>query len=601
MPSLLRRALRRVRARPLWLVYDDAYERTLPGVPLDPRRADRILAFLSDAGTTRRGAVQRPDPVSIEAILRVHARAYVESLDRPDVVSAILGVEVRDPERQAALDLQRLQTGGTVLAARLAHRTGRIAANLGGGFHHAEPNRGMGFCLLNDVAIAIRHLRHYGFAGRVLVVDLDLHDGNGTRAVFRDDPSVYTFSIHNADWGPTDGVATTALALGAGVDDHTYLNALRETLPVVVDRHRPEFVVYVAGADPAQDDRIGDWNISEPGLLARDRFVFDTIQRGVGAVPCVIVLGGGYGGRAWRYAARCLAWLAIGEELEPPDELDQILRRFRRLKTVLAAPARDGPEEKGWGLTADDLAAVAPGTTRAPRLLDRFSAFAVELSLERAGILGALRVEGFRHPIVILDRHSPLGETLRVFGDHERRELLIELRLTRSRQAVKGMDVLYAEWLLVQNPHAKFSDANPRLPGQSYPGLGLLKEVVAWLVVICETLGLDGLAFTPGAYYMAVLGRHHMRFLDPDAQGRFLALRSALGGLTLVEAERALAEGHVRDAAGRPVRWIPTMQVYPVSERLRARVDSPAYDAAVQSACDTARFRLAMSEAKRET
>lgn len=591
MPSRLRRLVRRVRAKPLWLVYDDAYERRLPGVPLDPRRADRILAFLSDEGLIRRRAVRRPDPVSLDAILRVHARAYVESLDRADVVSGILGVEVRDPERQAALDLQRLATGGTVLAARLARRSRRIAVNLGGGFHHAAPDRGMGFCLLNDVAIAIRHLRHYGFEGRVLVIDLDLHDGNGTRAVFRDDPSVYTFSIHNADWGPTDGVATTALALGSGTGDQAYLDAVRGHLPPVLDRHRPEFVFYVAGGDPAEDDRIGDWNVSEQGMLERDRFVIDTTRRTVGPVPFVMVLGGGYGGRAWRYPARFLAWLTGGGVLDPPDELDEILARFRRLKSALAVPA-PVEDEQGWGLTDADLAAVAPGAMRAPRLLERFSTFAVELSLERAGILGALRAVGFRHPLVALDRGSPLGETLRVFGDPQRRDLLIELRVTRSRRAVQGMDVLYAEWLLLQNPRAAFSDANPRLPGQTHPGLGLLQEVVGWLVVICETLGLDGLAFTPGAYYMAVLGRHHMRFLDPEAQGRFLALRAVLRGLTLGDAERALAEGRVVDDAGHPVAWTPSMQVYPVTEPLRALVEGDAYEVAAQAACTAARYHL---------
>ncbi len=591
MLSRIRRFVRRLRAGRDWIVYADAYEHTLPGVPLDAGRADRILAFLTDEGIVRRRAIVQPRTATLEAILRVHTRAYVESLDRTETMTEIFGVPVNDAERQGALDYQRLATGGTVLAARLAWRTGRLAANLGGGYHHAGRERGMGFCLINDVAVAIAHLRQYGFAGRILVVDLDLHDGNGTREIFRDDPTVHTLSIHNAAWGPEEGAATTSIALGDGVDDATYLDALRAALPPILDQHRPTFVFYNAGADPAADDRIGNWRITEGAMLERDRFVLQATRRVVGNVPCVMVLGGGYGGHAWRYPARFLARHMTGVAVEPPDELAMILRRFRRLKTTLAATGQPPPDD--WGLTAEDLVGVAPGVVRAPRLLDAFSSFAIELSLERAGILGALRARGFPQPAVAIDRNSPLGETIRVFGDPGHAALLLELRVTRSRRVVPGMEVLYVEWLLLQNPRESFSEHNPQLPGQTHPGLGLLKEVVGWLVILCELLKLDGLAFTPAEYYMAVLGRHHMRFLDPAAQGRFLALRRALGSLSLAAASDALATGRVVDGAGHAVMWMPSVQVFPVSDRLHAAVEGETYDAKVRGACDAAAYRLA--------
>jgi len=593
MFSRLRRFVRRLRAGRDWIVYADAYDHTLPGVPLDAARADRILAFLTDERIVAPRAIARPRTATLEAILRIHTRAYVESLDRPETMTEIFGVPVNDAERQGALDYQRLATGGTVLAARLAWRTGRFAANLGGGYHHAGRERGMGFCLINDVAIAIAHLRHYGFTKPVLVVDLDLHDGNGTREIFRDDPTVHTFSIHNTAWGPEDGVATTSIALGDDVDDRTYLDALRAALPPVLEEHRPGFVFYNAGADVAADDRIGNWRISDAAIRERDRFVVEATRRAVGDVPCVMVLGGGYGGHAWRYPARFLAWHMTGTAVEPPDELAMILRRFRRLKTTLAATGQPRPDN--WGLTAEDLVGVAPGVVRAPRLLDAFSSFAIELSLERAGILGALRARGFAEPAVVIDRNSPLGETIRVFGDSAHTALLIELRVTRSRRAVPGMEVLYVEWLLLQNPREAFSEHNPQLPGQTHPGLGLLKEVVGWLVILCEMLGLDGLAFTPAEYYMAVLGRHHMRFLDPAAQGRFIALRRALASLSLAEASDALATGRVVDDGGNAVRWTPAVQVYPVSTRLHAAVEGDVYDAKVREACDAAAFELVSS------
>jgi hypothetical protein len=423
----------------------------------------------------------------------------------------------------------------------------------------------MGFCLLNDVAVAIAHLRHYGFGRPVLVVDLDLHDGNGTRAAFATDPSVHTFSIHNADWEPAGGVASTAIALGTGVDDATLLAALRESLPPVIRAHRPEFLLYVAGTDPAEDDRLGDWRLTAPGLLARDRFVIEEVRRLDPGIPIVVALAGGYGREAWRYTARFAAWLARGTAVEPPDDLDLILRRAR--ESDLPRGASDD-----WGLTHADLLEVVPGSG-APRVLGGFSDLAIELSLEQTGLLEAVRQRGFRNPVVTVDTGSGLGETIRLFGDDERRELLMELRINRNKRVVPGMEVLYVEWLKLQNPRATFAPAQGRLPGQDHPGLGLLREVVAWLVRVCETLGLDGLAARPAQYYMAALSRKHMTFLEPQARARFEALYHALAGLPLPQAEAALAADRVVDETERPVRWEPALQVYPVSERLKQLVE----------------------------
>lgn len=562
---LLRRALRRLRPARLWVVYHDGYAQSLSGVPLDPERGARVLAFLREERLVRPEAVTRPRPASLEALLRVHTPEHIASLDRVDVVSQAMGVPVSDAERQAALDQQRLATGGTLRAVRLALRTGRPALNLGGGFHHATPTQGMGFCLINDVAVAIAHARRYGFDGPILVVDLDLHDGNGTRAAFASDPTVHTFSIHNADWEPRGGVANTAIALGGGVHDEAFHAVLREALPPVVAAHRPALAIYVAGADPAEDDRMGDWRLSADGLLARDRFVVEALHRHGGDVPLVVVLAGGYGGDAWRYTARFAAWLARGVVVEPPDRLELHLRRVRG--SALPRNADDG-----WGLTDSDLFPAVGGGTGRTRVLGVFSRHAVELSLEQVGMLDAVRARGFAQPSVTVDQGSGLGETIRLFGDAEHNELLMELRVNRSKREVPGMEVLYIEWLMLQNPRRPFTGAAPPLPGQEHPGLGLLRDVVVWLVRVCETLNLDGLAARPAQYYMAALSRRLMTFLDPAAQGRFDALHRALSGLPLPRAEAALAAGRVVDGDGTPVTWEPALQVYPVSDRLAALV-----------------------------
>jgi acetoin utilization deacetylase AcuC-like enzyme len=562
------RLLRRLRPNRIWLVHDPGYAQTIPRIPLDPERGERIATFLREERLVALGAVARPRPVSVREILRVHPSDYVASLDRTDVVSQAVGVPLTDVERQRVLDQQRLVTGGTIRAVELTQRTRLPAVNLGGGLHHATPTQGMGFCLINDIAIAVTHARDRGFRGRVLVVDLDLHDGNGTRAAFAEDPTVFTFSIHNAHWEPQGGVASTALALGSAVGDDALMDALRSSLPDVVASHEPRLVVYVAGTDPAEDDRMGDWRITAAGMLARDRFVIDTVRRHDPLMPIAVVLAGGYGRGAWRYSARFLAWLAGGRPIEPPDDLELTVQRYRRTSLTR--------EDSGdWGLTEQDLFAVVPGAGPGTRVLGAFSRHAIEVSLEEVGILEIVRRRGYPSPSVEIAFDSGTGELIRLYGDADRTLLLMELRVSRNRRLVPGMEVLYVEWLLLQDPQRAFSALEPRLPGQAHPGLGMLREVVAWIVLLCERLELDGLASAPSQYYMAVLGRHHLRFLSADAQARFAALQGLLAGRPLPEAEGLLAAGRVVNAeTGEVVRWEPAVTVLPISGRLRTLLRS---------------------------
>ena len=592
--------LRRTLARPAAVfVYHANYARTVAGVPIDPARADEILAFLLDRGLIRRRDVSPPVPASLENLLRVHTPVYLESIQDPAILTGIFGSPVRPEEVQQIIDLQRLCVGGTIQATRLALGLGRvggaggahpIAVNLKGGLHHAAPARGMGFCVFNDVAVAIRRLRARGFAEPVLVIDLDLHDGNGTRTVFAEDPTVYTLSIHNHAWDEAPATAATSIALGEGVTDDVYLAAVRDALPPVLAAHRPGLVVYIAGCDPAADDRLGDWQVTPAGMLERDRFVVEQV-RGDGRrrrTPLVILPGGGYGPSAWRYSARFFGWLISGRVEEPPGDIELALSRFRpiaRQFTEDAATPRRG-EESEWSLTEGDLADIAHGVAGASRVLGHYSSHGLELLLERLGFFKQLRDRGFRHPILeVTFGHALVGETIRVYGDAERRDLVMELRARRNRRVVPGMEVLYVEWLLLQNPRLAFGRRLAPLPGQEHPGLGMLGEVAAWLLVVCETLGLDGVAFQPAHYYTAALGQHRLRFLEPEDQARFEALREAAAGKSLAEADRAIAEGRVVDAeTGEPVRWRPALMVVPVSGRLKALVGGPSYERALEAA-----------------
>jgi acetoin utilization deacetylase AcuC-like enzyme len=592
-----RRSVHRLRARRIPIVYDARYQRGISGVPMDPLRGERILGALEEAGLLARDLLFEPRPASLQNLLRVHTPEYLNAAQEPEVLTRILGVEVRPSEAEAALDLQRLMAGGTIQATRLALRTGGIAVHLGGGFHHAGPDAGEGFCVFNDVAIAIRRLRGRGFEEPVLVVDLDLHDGNGTRRVFADDPTVHTFSIHNDHWGATDAAASTSIALGAGVGDALFLRTLREALPPVVESVRPGLVVYLAGTDPAEDDLIGNWRLTAAGLLERDRFVTSLARPDGRPSPMVVVLAGGYGRHAWRHTSRFLLWLAAGREIEPIDEERLALRRFRSLGRALrhAETVDDG---LAFSLTEEDLAGLLPGPARPPRFLGYFSRHGVELFLERAGVLPQLRARGFRTLRVALDGRE--GQTLRILSEDRPDELLVELRAERSRSAVTGMEVVAVEWLLLQNPREPFSERRPRLPGQQHPGLGLLRDFMGWLVAVCEAHRLDGVFFVAAHYHIAMQSRRLVRPLHPGDEARLRATAAALQGVPLPEATAAVEEGRIVDGVtGRPVEWRPVATVLPVSERLLALVSGPEYEAAVAAGAAGLAYRRREPEVAR--
>ncbi len=590
---------RRLRLERLWsdhatrLVFHESFGFALPGVPLDPMRAARILGFLSEEGLLERQSLSVPRPVSLRNLLRVHSPEYLDSLERREVAERIFGVAPTDYELEQILESQRLMVGGTIQATRLALPTRGVAVNLGGGFHHARRSTGSGFCLFNDIAVAVARLRARGFRERVLVVDLDLHDGDGTRSIFADDPTVWTYSIHTEHWGPTEAAASTAIALGHGVTDELYLGTLLKTLPDLVEQFRPGLAYFLAGTDPAAGDPIGSWQISPAGMLTRDRFVVDLMRRRRPPVPLVVVLGGGYGDVAWAPTARCLSWLMTGRALEPPGNAELAVQQFRRIWPSLDPRAlTTEPDDFSWRLTEDDLSGIMPGTPRETRFLRFFSRHGVELVLERFGLLDQLRLRGFAHPTVEVDLASSVGQTLRIWGDPDRSELLVELRVNRTQQALPGRDLVAIEWLLLQNPRADFGPGRRPLPGQQHPGLGMLSSIMGWLVVVCERLGLDGICFSASHYHIAAQSRRLVRFLSPEHEATFRAVAAAVRGLPLGEASLAVDQGRVVDADGRPFRWQGCLVVMPVSARLEEQVSGALEEEQVSAHLERLALRL---------
>ena len=595
----LRRQVGRLRARlrppRLELIYARAYRFEWQGMPFDELRGERILTALASEGHVRPGGVLEPAPASYQALRRAHDDAYLESLARPEVVSRIFGAPLDDAAVRRIVELQRAMVGGTILATARALALRQPVVNLGGGFHHAGRAVGGGFCLYNDLAVAVADARAQGFAGRVLVIDLDLHDGDGVREVFAADPKVHTLSIHNHDWRPIDAVEATVVALGDHVGDAAYLAAVDAHVPRLLREHRPDLVYYLAGTDPAFDDPIGNWKISDDGLFARDRRVFEAIEERAPGAAVVVLLAGGYGLRTWRHSARSLAWLSSGRDrFVAPSNEDLTLRRYRELARVLDPSLLTGDDEP-FRLREEDIypsfAVAAPR-----RFLGYYTVDGLELAFERYGLFDRLRDRGFAHLALSVVADDPARQILRIHDAPPggAKELLIELQVHRDRGAVADAELLAVDWLLLQHPRREFTAAQPRLPGQRHPGLGLFTEIVGLLVIACERLGLDGIIVTPSHYHLAVHWRKNLVFLDPAADARFTALQRVLAGLPLDAAVRALAAGRVwDDGAAATVAYEPAPLLLPLSAGLRERLahGEAAYRAARDAALARLRYR----------
>jgi len=235
-----------------------------------------------------------PARAEVEALELVHSTDYVRRFTEGTLEPA----EIRRlgfPWSEALVERSYRAVGGTIAAARHALTDG-IAMNLAGGTHHAFPDHGEGFCVFNDVAVAIRLLLREGLVRRAVVVDLDVHQGNGTHAIFADDPRVFTFSMHGGRNYPFHKIpGTLDVELADGTGDEIYLAELHAALPRVLASSAPDIAIYIAGADPHEGDALGRLALTFDGLARRDAFVLESCRE-VG-IPTAVTIGGGYGRR----------------------------------------------------------------------------------------------------------------------------------------------------------------------------------------------------------------------------------------------------------------------------------------------------------------
>jgi acetoin utilization deacetylase AcuC-like enzyme len=279
---------------PFKLVYHERYDLNLGPHVFPSQKFRLIYEMLLREGLATPQDFLRPNPASDEDILRVHTSDWIRKLKTGTLTASdVMKLEVPySPELVAAV---WLAAGGTILAAQSALRDG-FGSNLTGGFHHAYPGHGEGFCAIHDVAVAIRKLQTDGAVKKALVVDTDVHHGNGTAAIFHGDPTVFTLSIHQENNYPAHKPASSLdLTMDDRADDDEYLGALVPAVQKALDEFRPEILFYVGGADPYCEDQLGGLSLTKEGLKERDRQVFEAARRR--RIPVATTLAGGYARR----------------------------------------------------------------------------------------------------------------------------------------------------------------------------------------------------------------------------------------------------------------------------------------------------------------
>jgi len=276
---------------PYKLVYHERYDLNLGEHVFPSKKYQWLRDRLARTRFAEPEDFVAPEPATDADILLAHDAEWVAKL-RSGTLSYqdILRLEI--PYSRQMVEAFWLAAGGSILAARLALRDG-VGFNIGGGFHHAFPGHGEGFCAVNDIAIAIRRLQQDGAIRRAMVVDCDVHHGNGTAAIFSGDDSVFTLSIHQANNYPSEKpLSSLDIHLADGVGDTDYLHRLGNGYRAALAMFEPELIVYVAGADPYQEDQLGGLSLTFDGLRERDRLVLWTALNR--RIPVAIVLAGGY-------------------------------------------------------------------------------------------------------------------------------------------------------------------------------------------------------------------------------------------------------------------------------------------------------------------
>lgn len=276
---------------PFKLVYHEGYDLRLGQHVFQSQKFGMVRDVLLAEHIAEPADILAPEPATDDDILRVHTREWVDKCLH-DKLSLSERMRLEIPYSETSVKGFWLAAGGSILAARCALKDG-FGINIGGGFHHAFPGHGEGFCMIHDVAVAIRRLQADGALRKVLIVDTDVHQGNGTAAIFADDADVFTLSLHQENNYPEPKPPSDLdVNLADGVGDEEYLKLLDQALANAFRRFVPEMIFYIGGADPYREDQLGGLRLSMRGLQERDALVFAEAR--LRGLPVAVAFAGGY-------------------------------------------------------------------------------------------------------------------------------------------------------------------------------------------------------------------------------------------------------------------------------------------------------------------
>jgi acetoin utilization deacetylase AcuC-like enzyme len=276
----------------LAIAYHPIYAHPLPeGHRFPMLKYELIPGQLLYEGTIRQENIFEPQPCHNEIILLTHDPVYVNKLQQQGL-SASEQRRIGFPQTPALIQREWVITQGTIDCCHYAMQHG-VALNVAGGTHHAFADRGEGFCLLNDFAVAANHLLVEQKAKKILIIDLDVHQGNGTASIFSQHEQVFTFSMHGRHNYPfRKEKSHLDIELEDGTDTNTYLQLLQQALPELLEKVQPDFAFYLSGVDILETDKFGKLKVTIEGCAQRDAFVFQELQKA--SIPCVVSMGGGY-------------------------------------------------------------------------------------------------------------------------------------------------------------------------------------------------------------------------------------------------------------------------------------------------------------------
>ncbi len=544
-------------------------------------KGEFTVAALLENGVLTEAQLQRPQPISVRDLQLFHSAQYLEDAFQGNNFVDVFG-QTLPPQFDSStiVHSQRLMVGATTSAFRSLIEEDLVAAiNFGGGLHHAERGRGSGFCLFNDIGVAIEKAKILGLSKKITVIDLDYHQGNGVIEGFAHDDQISQYSISGILWRHEGEVLPerfTEYVLPSRTDDKTYLKQLRETLPQFLKGHAPAFCLYVAGTDILRGDPYGDFGLSAEGVISRDWFVFNLLRSL--NIPFVFVTAGGYSEQSWKITYRSLSNLLRNthqKELPHKKPSD-----FTFTQQAESKPDKKKTDKFDLNLDEQDLFELGSAFSTKKKFLGRYSIHFLEHVLEKFGVYRKLREQSLTDLELELDLYHSDGQRMVLKGasksDPEHKKLLGEIVV--SSQMLRGLCLLRIEWFFMQNPFRELSENEIAFPEQNYPGLGISQNIQTLLCYLAKSLHWDGLLNVPSYFHVAMISSRSFQFLDPKIQARHLLLKTLLGPYPLPLATRILIEKRVSNMDGEILNWIPSSQILPLSQEAKSIFRSEAYN-----------------------